>query len=144
VQGLDETAVVRGDRERLKQVVWNLLSNAVKFTRDGGTIRVRVLHDQHNAIVEVADDGEGIDGELLHHLFDRFTQGAGSVRKGGLGLGLSIVRHIVELHRGAVTAYSAGPNRGSTFTVTLPLLREAGQRQPVREALSAPSAADHA
>ncbi len=124
VHGLDDAALVQGDRERLKQVVWNLLSNAVKFTPDGGRIRVRVLHDHRDAIVEVADDGEGIDEELLRHLFDRFTQGSGSIRKGGLGLGLSIVRHIVELHGGAVSAHSAGRNRGSTFTVQLPLVRE--------------------
>lgn len=132
VQGLDDTVVVRGDRERLKQVVWNLLSNAVKFTPDGGRIRVRVLHDQRDAIIEVADDGEGIDEELLRHIFDRFTQGAGSVRKGGLGLGLSIVRHIVELHGGSVSAHSAGRNRGASFTVRLPLLRDVEARRRLR------------
>ena len=134
VQGADDAAVIEGDRERLKQVVWNLLSNAVKFTPAGGTIRVRVLHDQHDATVEVSDNGSGIDRELLRDIFDRFTQGTGSVRKGGLGLGLSIVRHIVELHGGTVSAHSAGTGRGSTFTVTLPLLREAEQRQRAREA----------
>lgn len=122
--GLDEPIVVNGDRERLKQVVWNLLANAVKFTPEGGTVRVRTLTDRRDAIVEVADDGEGIDAELLRHVFDRFTQGRESIRKGGLGLGLSIARHIVELHEGSVEAYSAGRNRGSTFTVRLPLLRD--------------------
>lgn len=129
IQGTDDTVVIGGDRQRLKQVVWNLLSNAVKFAPDGGTIRVRVLHDQHDAVIEVAEDGEGIDPELLRHIFDRFTQGAGSIRKGGLGLGLSIVRHIVELHGGRVSAYSAGKDRGATFTVTLPLLRDAEARR---------------
>ena len=141
VQGLEETVVVRGDRERLKQVVWNLLSNAVKFTPDGGRIRVRVLHDQHDAIIEVSDDGEGIDDELLRHIFDRFTQGAGSIRKGGLGLGLAIVRHIVELHGGSVSAYSAGRNRGATFTARLPLVRDADARRLRAQPDAATSAA---
>lgn len=129
VQGLDEAILVCGDRERLKQVVWNFLSNSVKFTPDGGTIRVRVLHDDHDAIIEVADEGEGMSNELLRHIFDRFTQGTESVRKGGLGLGLSIVRHIVELHGGTVSAYSAGRNHGATFTARIPLLREGEQRR---------------
>jgi signal transduction histidine kinase len=132
VKGLDDTAVVCGDRERLKQVVWNFLSNSVKFTPDGGTIRVRVLHDDYDAIVEVSDDGEGMSADLLRHAFDRFTQGTESVRKGGLGLGLSIVSHIVELHGGSVSAYSAGANRGATFTARIPLLRDAEQRRQVR------------
>ena len=144
VEGLENPAAVQGDRERLKQVVWNLLSNAVKFTPDGGRIRVRILHDQHDVTIQIADDGSGIDRELLRHIFDRFTQGIGSVRKGGLGLGLSIVRHIVELHGGTVGAYSAGTNRGSTFTVTLPLLKEAEQRQRAREAMAERAVADRA
>jgi signal transduction histidine kinase len=140
VQGFDDAVLVCGDRERLKQVVWNFLSNSVKFTPDGGTIRVRVLHDDHDAIVEVTDDGEGMSHELLQHIFDRFTQGTDSVRKGGLGLGLSIVRHIVELHDGSVSAYSAGRNHGATFTARLPLLRDAEQGRHVRPL---PEAASH-
>ena len=131
VKGFDDAVVVCGDRERLKQVVWNFLSNSLKFTPDGGTIRVRILHDEHDAIIEVADDGEGMSNDLLRHIFDRFTQGTDSVRKGGLGLGLSIVRHIVELHGGTVSAYSAGRNHGATFTARLPLLRDAEQRRHV-------------
>ena len=123
MDGRDEPVVVNGDRERLKQVVWNLLSNAVKFTPEGGAVRVRTLADRRDALVEVTDDGEGIDDELLRHVFDRFTQGPQSIRKGGLGLGLSIARHIVELHDGSVEAYSAGRNRGAKFIVRLPLLR---------------------
>ena len=138
VKGLDDNVLVSGDRERLKQVVWNFLSNSVKFTPDGGTIRVRVLHDEHDAIVEVTDQGEGISAELLRHIFDRFTQGTDGVRKGGLGLGLSIVRHIVELHGGAVSAYSAGRNQGATFTARLPLLLEAEQRRHVPPLPEAP------
>lgn len=147
VKGFDDAVVVCGDRERLKQVVWNFLSNSVKFTPDGGTIRVRVLHDDRDAIIEVADDGEGMSNDLLRHIFDRFTQGTDSVRKGGLGLGLSIVRHIVELHGGTVSAYSAGRNHGATFTARIPLLRDAEQRQhvaPRPEATSIRSAAGRA
>ncbi|HEX7150699.1 MAG TPA: HAMP domain-containing sensor histidine kinase [Thermoanaerobaculia bacterium] len=129
VAGLDDAVVVAGDRERLKQVVWNFLSNSVKFTPAGGTIRVRVLHDDRDAIIEVADDGEGMSNDLLRHVFDRFTQGTDSVQKGGLGLGLSIVRHIVELHGGSVSAYSAGRNHGATFTARLPLLRDPEPRR---------------
>jgi signal transduction histidine kinase len=130
--GLDEPFLVNGDRERLKQVVWNLLTNAVKFTPEGGAVRVRILADRRDAIIEVADDGEGIDQELLRHVFDRFTQGSDGIRKGGLGLGLSIARHIVELHDGNVEAHSAGRNRGSTFTVRLPLLRDDGRHAAER------------
>ena len=124
VHGLDRSIVVNGDRDRLKQVVWNLLSNAVKFTPEGRSVRVRVLQHDREAAIEVADDGEGIDEALLPHIFDRFRQGDGAVRKGGIGLGLSIARHIVELHDGRVTASSPGHNRGSTFTVRLPILRD--------------------
>lgn len=125
------TAIVRGDRQRLKQVVWNLLGNAIKFTSENRKIRIRVDHDEKAAIVEVADEGDGIDPELLAHLFDRFTQGHGSVRKGGLGLGLSIVRHIVELHGGTVTAFSAGRGQGSTFAVKLPRHCDSDDEQEV-------------
>lgn len=87
-------------------------------------LAIFALADRRDAIVEVADDGEGIEDELLRHVFDRFTQGRDGIRKGGLGLGLSIARHIVELHEGSIDAYSAGRNRGSTFTVRLPLVRD--------------------
>lgn len=106
--------VMEGDPDRIKQVVWNFLTNAVKFTQEGGHIRVRVLHNRGDAVVEVTDNGEGIDADLLPHVFDRFLQGNDGVRKGGLGLGLAIVRHIVELHGGEVSAHSG--ERGSTFT----------------------------
>lgn len=133
VEGLDDAVLISGDRERLKQVVWNFLSNSVKFTPDGGKIRVRVLHDDRDAIIEIADDGEGISSDLLRHIFDRFTQGTDSVRKGGLGLGLSIVRHIVELHGGTVSARSAGRNQGATFTARLPLLWDAEHRRHIAQ-----------
>jgi len=114
---------VSGDPSRLQQVFWNLLSNAVKFSGRGGNIRVS-LH-QNNSLVDVsvADDGEGIRPDFLPQVFDRFHQADSSTtrRHGGLGLGLSIVKQLVELHGGCVRAQSPGEGLGSTFTATLPL-----------------------
>src|SRR5262245_3943222 len=117
-----ETGPVSGDPARLQQVVWNLLSNAVKFTPKGG--RVQIALERVNSHVEIAisDTGRGVSAEFLPHLFERFQQGqSGTTRSpGGLGLGLAIVRHIVELHGGTVFAESAGEGQGATFTVKLP------------------------
>jgi signal transduction histidine kinase/CheY-like chemotaxis protein len=114
---------VRGDPGRLQQVVWNLLSNALKFTPKGG--RVQILLERANSHLEiiVSDNGEGIRPEVLPHIFERFRQGDASTirRHGGLGLGLSLVKHLVELHGGNVRAKSPGPGQGSTFIVMLPL-----------------------
>jgi PAS domain S-box-containing protein len=112
-----------GDAARLQQVVWNLVSNAVKFSRPAGVVTVHLTREEGHAIVSVADTGEGIPPELLPHVFERFRQGDSTSTRshGGLGLGLAIVRHVVELHRGSVHAASAGPGRGATFTVRLPL-----------------------
>jgi len=121
---LDPNGVyVEGDPARLHQVVWHLLSNAVKYTRAGGMIWVRLEHRENSAEIKVSDTGEGIVPELLPYVFDRFRQGdsATARRHGGLGLGLSIVKHIVELHGGTVEAQSGGIDRGATFTVRLPL-----------------------
>jgi signal transduction histidine kinase len=114
---------VAGDPERLQQVVWNLLSNAVKFTPRGGLVEVRLAREGDWAEVAVADDGEGIAPEFLPHVFERFRQADMSTTRphGGLGLGLAIVRHLVELHGGSVRAESVGEGRGSTFVVRLPL-----------------------
>ncbi|MEW6272868.1 MAG: CHASE domain-containing protein, partial [Thermodesulfobacteriota bacterium] len=116
--------VVAGDASRLQQVFWNLLSNAVKFTPKGGRIEVRVDHLDGQAVIDVRDDGCGIRPEDLACVFDRFRQVDSSTtrRSGGLGLGLAIVRHLVELHGGAVSAHSEGEGRGATFRVSLPLL----------------------
>ena len=117
---------VRGDPTRLQQVVWNLLSNSIKFSHDGGRIDVAVeRRGDARAVIRVADFGKGIAPEFLPHVFDRFRQADASTtrQQGGLGLGLAIVRNLVEMHGGAVEAYSAGPDHGSTFTVTLPLLQ---------------------
>ncbi|HEV2861944.1 MAG TPA: ATP-binding protein [Pyrinomonadaceae bacterium] len=116
-------AVVTGDPARLQQVVWNLLANAVKFTPPGGEVRVSAQRILTHVRIEVSDTGPGIPPEFLPYVFDRFRQADSSTTRqhGGLGLGLSIVRHLVEAHGGSVHAYSAGEGQGATFTVDLPL-----------------------
>ncbi|WP_225410222.1 PAS domain S-box protein [Stigmatella hybrida] len=120
---LDSTGHVMGDAQRLQQVVWNLLSNAVKFTAKGGRIQVLVERRDSSVDITVADTGRGIPEKFLPHVFDRFRQADGSTTRsaGGLGLGLSIVRHLVELHGGTVQALSEGEGKGATFIVTLPM-----------------------
>ena len=116
---------VTGDANRLQQVVWNLLSNAVKFTRAGAGVHVRLWAVGDEAQIEVRDEGRGISPEFLPHVFERFRQaedGGGERVPGSLGLGLAIVRHLVELHGGSVQAASAGEGQGTAFTVRLPLL----------------------
>src|SRR4051794_12091613 len=120
--------VVQGDADRLQQVFWNLLSNASKFTPAGGKISVRLDRltgsgGEDLVRLRVTDSGAGIDPKFLPYVFDRFRQADSSSTRshGGLGIGLTIVRHIVELHGGTVRADSAGDGRGSTFTVSLPL-----------------------
>jgi signal transduction histidine kinase/CheY-like chemotaxis protein len=114
---------VLGDPERAQQIVWNLLSNAIKYTPAHKLIEVDVRRDGEWARLRVSDTGEGIAPELLPHVFDRFRQGLASATRsgGGLGVGLSIVRHLVELHGGRVKAESPGEGHGATFTVWLPL-----------------------
>jgi PAS domain S-box-containing protein len=114
---------ITGDGPRLQQVLWNLLSNAVKFTDSGGRITVSLLHDQRSVRITVSDTGIGIAPEILPYVFDRFTQGDASSTRAhpGLGLGLAIVRHLVELHGGTTSAESAGPAKGATFRVWLPI-----------------------
>ncbi|HEX5062557.1 MAG TPA: ATP-binding protein [Kofleriaceae bacterium] len=113
---------VNGDGARLQQVVWNLMSNAVKFTPSEGRVSLRVSRDRDAVEIRVSDTGIGIAPEFLPHVFDRFRQAdAGSTRRrGGLGLGLSIVHHVVEAHGGTVRAESKGVNQGSTFIVRIP------------------------
>ncbi len=115
---------VLGDPDRLQQVLWNLLSNAVKFTPRGGRVTLRAANVNSHLEIAVTDNGEGISSEFLPHVFERFRQADGSLNRmhGGLGLGLSIVRHIMELHGGTVRAESDGPGRGATFTIELPAL----------------------
>ena len=113
---------VRGDPHRLQQVVWNLLSNAVKFTPAGGSVHLELARPGDRLEITVADTGAGIPAEFLPHVFDRFRQAdAGTTRRHeGLGLGLTIARHIVEAHGGTIRVESPGPGRGATFTVQLP------------------------
>ncbi len=117
------SATIVGDVDRLQQVLWNLLSNAVKFTPTGGRVDVTLSTTQTDAEIRVSDNGQGIRAELLTHVFDRFRQGDSSTSKAsqGLGLGLSIVRHVVELHGGTVQAESLGKDQGTTIIVRLPL-----------------------
>ncbi len=116
---------VPGDSVRLQQVVWNLLSNAVKFTPRGGRVEIRLERVNSHIEIAVTDTGQGISPEFLPHVFDRFRQAdqASTRQHGGMGLGLAIVRHLVELHGGSVTAMSSGPAKGATFTVRLPVSR---------------------
>ena len=118
-----EPIKINGDSDRLQQVVWNLLSNAVKFTPQGGAISVALESVGHEAILIVRDSGCGIKPEFLPYVFERFRQDdtEGTEHHGGVGLGLAIVRHIVQLHGGSIEVESAGKNQGATFRVRLPL-----------------------
>lgn len=119
--------LISGDAERLQQVVWNLLTNAVKFTPEKGQIQIRLERANWHARLIVQDNGAGISSEFLPFVFDSFRQSdeADRAKHKGLGLGLAIVRHLIEAHGGTVSAASAGAGMGATFTVELPLLREA-------------------
>jgi PAS domain S-box-containing protein len=116
--------LVRGDRDRLQQVLWNLFSNAIKFTPKGGRARISLARADSHAEITVSDTGQGIDPDFLPHVFEYFRQAdASTVRKhGGLGLGLAIVKHLVEAHGGTVRAESEGLDKGATFVVRLPLM----------------------
>ncbi|WP_413175043.1 PAS domain-containing protein [Anabaena azotica] len=126
VQTLIEANIgkVRGDQARLQQIVWNLLSNAIKFTPQGGRVEVRLQQIGSMAHIIVSDQGKGINREFLPHIFEHFRQEDGSTTRkfGGLGLGLAIVRHLVELHGGTVEADSPGEGQGTTLKVILPLI----------------------
>jgi len=117
-----EPMVVAGDPVRLQQVVWNLLANAVKFTGRGGTVRVQLERGNDHVNMFVTDTGVGIATEFLPHVFERFRQADGGLsrERGGLGLGLAIARHLMELHGGSIRASSDGLGQGATFTLTLP------------------------
>ncbi len=125
---------VEGDAVRLEQVIWNLLSNAIKFTPEGGRIIVRLSQSNSQAEITISDTGRGIDAKTLPFIFDYFRQADSSSTRqhGGLGLGLAIVRHVVEAHEGSVEAQSPGPGQGATFTVRLPLKQN--QTQPLSTA----------
>jgi signal transduction histidine kinase len=114
---------ISGDRNRLVQIMWNLLSNGIKFTPQEGIVEVTLSAAGAGVRMTVEDTGTGIAPEFLPHVFDRFRQADSSSTRlhGGLGLGLAIVRHLVELHRGTVRAESDGPGTGARFIVELPL-----------------------
>jgi len=127
---------VRGDPARLQQCFWNLLTNAIKFTPRGGRVQVSLERVNSHVEISVSDNGQGIKPEFLPHLFERFRQADASTtrRHGGLGLGLSIVKHLVELHGGKIRAKSAGEGQGSTFIIDLPIMvihpQDASGRNP--------------
>jgi signal transduction histidine kinase len=133
-------ATVRGDFARLQQVVCNLLSNAIKFTPSSGHVEIRLSHRNGEAEISVSDSGQGIKPEFLPLVFDRFRQEDGSIsrRHGGLGLGLAIVRHLVELHAGAVEAFSEGEGKGSKFVVRLPTRLGLARTPPAEEMVASP------
>jgi CheY-like chemotaxis protein len=119
--------LILGDSGRLQQVFWNLLSNALKFTPEGGWVEVRLKKAQSHVEISVTDSGEGIPDDFLPNVFDRFRQADSSITRkyGGLGLGLAIVRHLVELHGGKIQAASPGAGKGAIFTLQLPALAAA-------------------
>lgn len=131
---------IAGDPDRLQQVVWNLLVNAVKFSPVGGRVRISLSRHESRSRIEVVDNGDGIDPHVLPHIFDRFRQADSSTRRshGGLGLGLAIVRHVVELHGGEVRAASVGPGLGATFVVELPAAGIVAEEPTPRTGLAMP------
>ena len=116
-----EPIAVIGDEHRLQQVIWNLLANSVKYTPRAGTVNVSLRRERGRAVIDVTDSGEGIDPAFLPHVFEPFRQGASATMRSGLGLGLAIVRRLVDLHGGRINAVSEGTGKGSTFTVSLPV-----------------------
>jgi PAS domain S-box-containing protein len=132
IEGLPDLGSVHGDFERLQQIVWNLLSNAVKFTNPGGTVEISGERTGSSVRVSVRDTGIGIPAENLELIFERFRQIDASTtrQRGGLGLGLAIVRHLIEAHGGTVSVHSGGPQTGSTFTIRLPALDRAIDSSP--------------
>jgi signal transduction histidine kinase len=120
----DQTPAIRGDADRLQQVIWNLLSNSIKFTPQNGYVQLRLSEVGSQVEITIRDTGKGIAPDFLPYVFERFRQGDASTTRqhGGLGLGLAVVRHLVEAHGGTVSADSAGEGRGAIFTVRLPVL----------------------
>jgi signal transduction histidine kinase/ActR/RegA family two-component response regulator len=124
LQADNEIGSISADVERLQQVVWNLLTNAIKFTPEGGRVQVILRREEDFAAIVVRDYGKGIKPDFLPFVFERFRQAENNRVHGGLGLGLAIVRHLVEMHGGEVKAESEGIGKGTTFTVRLPLVKE--------------------
>src|SRR5438067_9904699 len=139
----EDASEVLGDPARLQQVMWNLLSNAVKFTPNGGRVEVGLARDAGEAVIRVGDSGIGIAPDFLPHVFDRFRQQDASITRkhGGLGLGLSIARQLVELHGGTIAVDSPGQGAGTTFTVRLPLAEPLPQTMPASPSSTQPAPA---
>jgi signal transduction histidine kinase len=135
------TGTVLGDAARLQQIIWNLVSNAVKFTPKGGEVKVNIHRTDTCVEITIEDNGQGISKDFLPQVFDRFRQADASIARtqGGLGLGLAIVRHLVELHGGTIEAFSPGPGLGSTFVVRIPFA-PVGRRGEVTPSDRAPAA----
>ena len=131
-EGLDEPVWTKVDPVRFDQIVWNLLSNALKFTPRGGSVLVRLTHDEDELRIDVTDTGMGIEAPLLPHIFEMFSQGSEARRTtgGGMGIGLALVKQLVEMHAGRVLAHSDGPGHGTRMSVWLPLVdgRPAGEQ----------------
>ena len=125
----DRDAVVEADPSRIQQVIHNLLTNAIKFTPAGKHVDLRTQRHDGKLSIRVSDEGEGIDPSFLPYVFDRLRQAEGSNKRSGLGLGLAIARHIIEMHHGEITAESEGPGRGASFTVTLPAAESPRSRE---------------
>jgi signal transduction histidine kinase/ActR/RegA family two-component response regulator len=126
---------VNGDHARLVQSVANILTNAAKYTDPGGEIRLSLRKQDRDAVIEITDNGMGISSDLLPHLFDLFVQGDRSLDRsqGGLGIGLSVVKRLIEMHGGEVFAHSHGPGHGSTFEIRLPLIQVSADARPAPE-----------
>ena len=132
---LDSDAMISGDADRIQQILWNLLSNAIKFTPKEGKVQIKMERVNSHVEIIVSDTGMGIDTETLPYVFERFRQSDSSTTRkfGGLGLGLAIVRHLVELHGGTVHAESRGEGKGATFTITFPLIALRSKKLPLKE-----------
>ena len=135
----DAEAVVQADASRMQQVIGNVLSNAIKFTPAGKGVDLRLQRDDHNLRITVTDQGEGIEPAFLPHVFERLRQAESGSNRSGLGLGLAIARHIVDLHRGDIIAESDGIGHGSRFTVTLPIAEQTAPKQAEQKQLAASS-----
>jgi CheY-like chemotaxis protein len=122
----DDVVPVIGDDHRLQQITWNLLANSVKYTPRGGRVTITLARSSGRALISVVDSGEGIDPSFLPHVFEPFRQGQSRAMRSGLGLGLAIVRRLVDLHGGRITAASDGDGKGAIFTVSLPVAHGVG------------------
>lgn len=131
----EQPVSISGDASRMQQVIWNLLTNAVKFTPSFGSVSVSLKQDKSAATIKVTDTGQGINPQFLPYVFQRFRQADGSTTRqhGGLGLGLAIVEHLVQMHGGTVTAESGGEGAGATFSIELPLTESSPHHPPARQ-----------